>query len=145
MISDLKAALEAIKIISDLLKANKSISNRNELDSAVYVVNEKLILANEMIFSCHEKQKALTDRIANLEKNLAEYDDFERQVSRYILHEFESGMFAYALKPGMANGEPMHYLCNNCMENRKLSKLQPVKVGSKIFAYVCHCCKSNIK
>lgn len=145
MIADLKAALESIRIISDLVTANKSISNRNELDNAVSVVNEKLILANEMIFSCHEKQKALTDRIADLEEILAEYDNFERQALRYILNEFESGMLAYALKPGMENGEPMHYLCNNCMENRKLSKLQPVKVGSKIFAYTCHFCKSNIK
>jgi hypothetical protein len=145
VISDLKIALESIKIISDILKSNKSIANHNEINTAVSVVNEKLILANEMIFFCHEKQKTLTNRVADLEKILAEHDNFERQALRYILHEFKSGMLAYALKPGMENGEPVHYLCNNCMENRKLSKLQPVKVGIKILAYTCHSCKSTIK
>jgi len=145
LIGDIKAALESIKIISDLLKANKSVTNHNEMIRAVSVANEKLISANEIILSCYEKQKALTHRVADLEKEIAEHNNFERQSESYVLHELESGMLAYALKPGMTNGEPAHYLCNNCMENRKLSKPQPVNVGIKILAYTCHSCGSKIR
>lgn len=123
MIGDLKAALESIKIISDLLKTNKSITNHKEIDDAIGEVTDKLISARGIISSCQEKQEILTKRIVDLEKNLAEYKNFERQSSRYVLHKFKSGMLAYALKPGMENGEQAHYLCNHCMEKGKHHKL----------------------
>jgi predicted nuclease with TOPRIM domain len=134
MYTEINAALQSVKVLSDWLSANKSLKNYNELATVEYDLREKLM-------SSLDKQKALIDRISDLEKEISEHNDFIRKVERYTLHELKSGMLVYALKEIAANDEPMHYVCNNCMDNGKLSKLQPLFNGKR---FVCQTCKMQV-
>lgn len=136
MYTEINAALQSVKVISDWLNANRSLKNYNELLIAVTEVNSKLLSAQEKLSSCFDKQKSLSERVADLEKEIAEYKNFNEEIGRYKLHELKSGMLVYALQPEHANGDPMHYLCNNCVENGKLSKFQSVN-GKYLFCQTC--------
>jgi hypothetical protein len=80
--------------------------------------------------------EARANEIALIEKNqslLKEKDALEAKIVclkawdsdkvRYVLHEPQPGVVAYALKKSMANGEPAHWLCPNCYQNLKKSLL----------------------
>ncbi len=141
MISDLKAALDAIKIISDLLKENKPIANHNELVSAVVEAKSKLIDAQDSVLDYQARYKALTDRISKLEEELSGKDKFDREISRYVLYELKSGMLVYMIKPEYQEIGKPHYICTDCANNRKISLYQPVLNGTRL---VCDSCKKNV-
>ena len=46
-------------------------------------------------------------------------------MERYALFEFPTGALAYAIKPGMEQGQPLHYLCTSCVDKKQKSTLQP--------------------
>ncbi|BBL75465.1 hypothetical protein [Methylomagnum ishizawai] len=141
MYTEINAALQSAKVISEWLAANKSLRNYNELESAIADITSKLVSSNQALVSSLEKQKALSDRISALEKYIADIDDFQRQIERYTLHTLATGALVYILKPGMENNEPPHYLCNNCVENKKLSKLQPMPIP---LFMICQRCQEKV-
>jgi DNA-directed RNA polymerase subunit RPC12/RpoP len=67
--------------------------------------------------------------VRELEKQIDEIEDWKSQIQRYSLFQFPTGALAYALKPGMGNGEPMHYLCTACVDKKKKTTLQPKGCG----------------
>jgi hypothetical protein len=52
-------------------------------------------------------QSALLDRVRHLEEEKAKLEAWEAEKQRYELANPERGFYAYILKPGMENGEPM--------------------------------------
>jgi len=82
-----------------------------------------------------EKQAALAERVRELEKQIAEIEDWKSQIQRYALMQFQTGALAYALQPGMENGEPLHYLCTACVDKKKKTTLQPI--GRHLYCPEC--------
>lgn len=77
----------------------------------------------------HVGNAALTNtelqmKLAELHKKAQKDDQFQRQMLRYELHETSSGGIVYRLKADQTEGEPMHYLCPNCVESDHRSILQ---------------------
>ncbi|WP_295385190.1 hypothetical protein [uncultured Thiodictyon sp.] len=141
MYQEINSVVQSLKVIGDLLSAHKDLANYNELAAAVYEVNAKLMQATTVALSSQEKQASLSNRISELENKLAEVERFETKIQRYRLHEFPTGTLAYALNPGMENGEPEHYLCTACVDKRQISRMQPI---SGKYSLECHCCKLRI-
>jgi len=125
MLPEISAALQATKILYDIAKANKELTNYNELVAAVSEVNAKLIDANTAALASQEKQSFLSDRVRELEKKLMEFENWESEIQKYKLHKFPSGAFAFELKPEMQQTEPLHYLCETCVAKRQTSIMQP--------------------
>ena len=139
MYAEISSAIASAKTALDIAKAAHGLSNYNELVSAVSEVNTKLMQATTVAFASLEKQSSLTSEIANLKEKLREIENWEGQIQRYALTPFPTGALAYALKQGMENGEPMHYLCTACVDKKKKTTLQPN-------GRLLHCpeCKTNI-
>lgn len=141
MYGEIVAAVNSVKALGELLKSAKSLANYNELVAAVSEVNGKLMAATAVALEAQGKQSELAAKIIDLEKRLAEVEDWNRKIGRYQLHEFPTGVLAFALKKEMADGEPMHYLCTNCVDRRHISRLQPT--GGRYYLK-CHPCNLAI-
>lgn len=125
MYAEIVAAIQGTKTAIDLVKATNGLSNYSELLGAVTAVQMKLTDAVSAALASQEKQASLAERVRELEKQLAEVDDWRNQISRYSLFKFPTGALAHALKAGMEDGQPMHYLCTSCVDKKKISTLQP--------------------
>lgn len=140
MYAEISAAVASVKTVLDLAKAAHELSNHNELLSAVYEVQTKLIDATTAVIASQDKQSALNDRVEELKKQLREIENWEREIKRYKLYEFPSTKtLVYALKEGMENGEPLHYLCATCLNQDKKTILQP-----RGYLLFCPTCKMSI-
>ena len=134
MAEELTVAIQGFKLLWDKIKTIKEVSNSIEIVTAVTEIQQKLL-------DSQEKQAALADKVRNLEAKLREVEDWKSQMQRYELFEFpETKALAHKLKPEMANGEPIHYLCRTCVEKNKKTTLQPQH-------RFLHCpeCKSEIE
>jgi len=137
MYTEISAAIISAKTALEIAKAAHGLSNYNELVAAVSEVNAKLVDATVVTLASLEKQSSLTSEIAELKDKLREIENWEGQMKRYILHEFPTGALAYALQPGMEQGEPLHYLCTSCVDKNQKSILQPVKDGRYLRCNPC--------
>jgi hypothetical protein len=125
MYAEISAAIQSAKALGELVKAAHGLANYNEFVTAVYEVNAKLMDATAVALASQEKQSSLVNRVAELEDELRELKNLERDAQRYQLTKFAFGGYAYSIKAGMENAEPPHYLCAACMNLRKKSILQP--------------------
>ena len=139
MYTEIAAAVASAKTALDIAKAAHGLSNYNELVAAVSEVSTKLMDATTVALASQEKQAALANEIADLKDKLREVENWESQMQRYSLQALPAGALAYALKPDMQQGQPMHYLCTACVDNKKKTTLQP---HGRLF----HCpeCKTSI-
>lgn len=125
MYTEITSAIQSTKTALELVKAARGLANYSELLTAVTDVQIKLTDAIASELAGQEKQAELLQRIRELEKRLSEFESWDTQIQRYELFAFETKAMAYALKPGMENGQPMHYLCLPCADKRQRSTLQP--------------------
>lgn len=145
MVSEINAAIQSVKVLSDLLRAAHSLSNYNEFVTAIYEVSAKLMAVTSVALASQEKQATLTNRIGELEKEIVELKNWDRERERYQLATVTRGIFAYRVKPGMESDEPPHELCANCFDQGKKSILQceqPISIGPRF--YVCPRCKTSL-
>ena len=138
MYIEITSAIQSTKTALELLKAARGLANYSELLAAVTEVQIKLTDAIASELASQEKQAQLGERVRALEQRLSEFENWSAQMERFALFEFPTKALAYALKPGMENGEPMHYLCVSCVDKRQRSTLQPN--GRYL---VCPACKST--
>jgi len=145
MSGELGAAIQGMKVLYEIIKANKGLINYNELVSAVAEVNGKLIEAQTATFASHEKQTFLAERVRELEKKIMEIENRESELQKYEPHEFPSGTRALALKPEMQQTEPLHYLCEPCASKGQIFRMQPdgFHDGKGLFLR-CHSCNHLI-
>ena len=139
MYAEIVAAIKGTKTAIDLVKATNGLSNYSELLGAVTAVQMKLTDAVSAALASQEKQAALAERVRELEKQVAEVEDWRNQISRYSLFQFPAGALAYALKTGLEDGQPMHYLCTSCVDKKQISTLQP---HGRLL--LCTVCKTDI-
>jgi hypothetical protein len=137
MYTEIAAAIQSVKTLSLLLGSARSLSNYNELVAAVSEVNSKLMEATNVALASQEKQSLLSDRIHELENKIIEFENWKQQIQRYQLFEFPTGTLAYALKEGMEQGEPTHYICTSCVDKRQISKMQPSNEGITLDCHIC--------
>lgn len=141
MYAEISAAIASAKTALDIAKTAHNLSDFNNLVSAISEVNTKLMDATAVALASQEKQSALSNRISELENQLRQVENWESQIKRYKLHEFpETRALAYALKPGMEDNEPIHYLCTTCVSKREKTILQP---NGRLL--LCPICKMNIQ
>src|SRR5215471_18648482 len=134
------ATVESMRLLMDVVKANKALTNFNEITTAVYEVTAKLSSMMSVALAAQEHEMALSKRVAELEEENRKLKNWEAEADRYILVEVLSGVPVYTPKPGMENGEAAHYLCTNCFSRKQKSFL-----AQKVMHYgvlECGVCKS---
>ncbi|MEP3525220.1 MAG: hypothetical protein ABJN24_07310 [Hyphomicrobiales bacterium] len=138
MVAEAIAGLGALKTALDLTKGLKDINDAALRNSAV-------IELQEHILSAQQEQFALSEHVRQLEKQIAEFEAWEHEKTRYELKELEPGNFAYALKEGMGEVEPAHYLCASCYSNGRKEILQGNTSCYGLRIIRCGNCKAEIK
>lgn len=144
MYAEILAAISSAKALLDVLKAAHTLSNANELHAAVYEVYTKLMAATGAALEAQEKQAALAQRVCDLEQELVQLKDWDREAERYQLTALAADVMVYALKPGMEQGEPPHYLCTQCFAEKKKLILQRISTPQESPVYRCPQCKNEL-
>lgn len=116
-IGGLKAAL-------DILQGLKSTADAVAINDAKIALQSAIIEAQSGLMAAQEAQTTHLDRIRNLEAQIAQFEDWEREQEGYLLIEIYDGAFAYANQLPVNDGEPLVWLCTNCFGNRKMAILQ---------------------
>lgn len=118
MVGEVFAGLGSIKTALDIVQGLKNLSDASARNRAVIELEEKLVAATQA-------QKALLNRIRELEEEVAGFETWDAEKDRYELKKFGHGV-ARLLKPEAQSGEPSHPICANCFEKRKKIFLQQV-------------------
>jgi hypothetical protein len=134
------AALTAYNHASNIIKSLFEL----KIDNAVI---EKLnILAREiqsLYGSNLELQQKFASSIAevdNLKKQIASLEEWDNQKRRYKLYSPWDSAVVYAITEANSNGEPPHWLCTKCFEDRKRSFLNARRnKDSGYEEFFCHC------
>jgi hypothetical protein len=137
MVAEVFAGLGAIKTAFDIAKGLKDIDDAARRNAAVIELQEKILTAQQA-------QSTLIEHVRELEKEVADLKAWDADKQRYQLKSIRAGVTVYALKPGMENGEELHYLCTNCYQHGHKSILQEehLDVG-RVVMHVCHRCGSE--
>lgn len=144
MSGEIGAAIQGMKVIYEIAKANKGLLNYNELVSAVAEVNGKLVEANAVALASQKEQMALSNQVSELEKIIMEMENWKSEAERYQLAELSPDVFVFTLKPGMENGEPPHNLCTACMSKRQKGYLNKTNKNVAGTFYTCSLCNKEI-
>jgi hypothetical protein len=83
MANEIVAAVHSARLLMDMVKANETLANFHELVAAVAEVNTKLLSAQTAALLSQETQAALTERIHELEKEVAVLKEWKREAERY--------------------------------------------------------------
>lgn len=85
------------------------------------------------------------DKIKELQNQLAAYDKWETEKTRYTLKNVGLAAFVYALKESEAGNDPPHWLCSKCYNDRTKSILQ-LECGDRPtgFRHQCPVCRTMI-
>ena len=125
MYAEFAAVVHSLNHLTSLLKSANSLSNYNDLVAAVSEVNSRLLAAQSVALGSQEKQASQANEIAELKDKLRTLEHFKREAERYELKKLEFGGLVFAMKKGMENGQPDHYLCATCMDKGQITRLQP--------------------
>lgn len=138
MVSEVFAGISGLKLIMDTLKGFKDINDATVRNSVAMDLQEKILAA-------YQTQLAMTQQVSDLEKEVAQFKNWDAEKQRYELKNIGQECMAYALKAGAQPPEPEHYLCANCYAQAKKRFLQKEHrdVG-RAEVYVCNDCGSEL-
>lgn len=120
----------SLKASSDIAKAMIGIRDGMLIREKAIELTSVIMSAQSGAMAAHAAQAELIERVRDLEKQIVELEDWEREKARYQLAEVAPGVFAYEAKPEMLAGEPSHRICAGCYQSRSKRILQSVSRSS---------------
>lgn len=119
-IAGVTQAVSAYRAAAQTLDEAKIASATNELQiqlthlgAEVIAMQKERVQATEREGAALRAKNDLADKVRELERRASERD-------RYELVDVFMGSFAYKLKSSSSNGEPVHYVCQSCLDNRDM-------------------------
>lgn len=144
MVGEVFAGIGALKAAFDMSKAIVDISDAAKRDRLSINLQKEIL-------SAQSAQADLIEEVRELKEKLAGFEKWETEKERYQLCSPAKGFVVYALKKTSANGEPPHWLCTDCYENRKKAFLKaagpagPFGEEQQKTLWKCHVCDSSIR
>jgi hypothetical protein len=136
MVAEVFAGLSGFKAMLDIAKSFKDMNDANARKAVA-------IELQGQILSQQEKHSGLIEQVHELKDKLAAFEKWETEKARYKLCNITVGSLAYALRRENAEGEPPHWLCTDCYENRRKSILK--RTADMMNSYWnCHPCGSSV-
>jgi len=152
MLAEISAGLSSLKAATDIVKGLNAAATQAAVNDVKLTLQDHIFEAREALSAAQDAQAASLQRIRDLEQEIVRLKDWEREKQRYSLKAVAIGAFAYTPKPGMENGEPPHWLCANCFNQRQKSFLQfkgqdRTASGGRgeTSTYACDACKASFK
>jgi hypothetical protein len=127
------------------LEAMKGMSAKADLDKQAAELFQIILAGQRSALEESVKQRALLETVSELEEKLAAFEAWSAEKPRYALAEPWGGGLVRALKQSASGGEPAHWICASCYENRKKGFLVDVlvqpKSGHRQVGVECGLCK----
>lgn len=127
------AALGSLNAAIDLARSAVGAKIDSEVRAKVSDAMAALILAQAQLLDARVQMNDLVDENRKLKRELEERENWKQRVGRYELVEAPGGAMVYRF-----NGQPSHYVCPRCYEDKKLHILQDTKGHSG--AWQCPSC-----
>ena len=146
-IQAIAATLASLKTAGDMAKAFLDLQGAIKEQGKIFELNRIILSATQSALDAQATQSALLERIRSLEKQISDFETWEREKERYNMKDVNparGSVFAYALKPDSAGTEPVHLLCAKCFQHRLKSMLQgspKIEKGQRI--HFCPECKTE--
>jgi hypothetical protein len=144
MLGEIAAGLSSLKTMKDLVQGLNAAKTEAAINGVKIELQGLILEAQQGLFAAQDARSADARRIAELEQQIVDLKDWEREKQRYEMKRFAPGSIAYCLKPDMAAGEPPHRICPNCYQQGKKGFLQAttdIKVGKRV--HVCTSCHAE--
>ncbi len=143
-IGSIASLASSLKTAGDITKAMIDLRDTQAVQAKVMIdLNREIMSTQNSALAAYADQATLLEKIRSLESRVADLEAWEREKDRYKLKDFGCSTFAYALKPGMENGEPFHRICANCYQQRRKSILQSHGHYSGREKVTCDGCKAE--
>lgn len=140
----IQGAVTGLKVAGDIAKALLDLKSLSEVQGKVIELQAAILAAQSSALAAQSDQFSMIEEIRALKQEVASVKGWEETKQRYRLHNFPSGMFAYALKPESAAGEPAHYVCAKCYDSGRKTILQGTKSQQYGVMLICHECKIQV-
>jgi hypothetical protein len=146
--------LESFKAIAQIGNALLKIRDADMIKAKLIELNGEILSAQTSALAANADQFALLKQVSELEKQVAELEAWDAEARKYVLYNLRAGLpmptampgvqgeaFVYRLKTQGSSGEPIHFLCANCYQDRHKSILQNQELmPGACDAYLCHRC-----
>lgn len=133
------------KIAYDIAKGINSLNTTVEINMAVSKVLEILLSVQGNALAMQSQYQELLKTKNELEQKIVEFETWSETERQYDLKEFAPGVSAYAYKNTSETGDPMHWLCPNCWQDRKKSILQRRYHHANSGSYICNRCNKFVQ
>ena len=87
-------------------------------------IKDALIELSSQVLDTKLANTELKTMLLNLKEELAAHQTFKSDLERYELWETQVGSIVYRLRESAKDDDPIHYLCPNCIEDKRKSILQ---------------------
>jgi len=147
MIAEITLGIEAIKVATGLLQVLNATSTEIQINEVKIGLQRALLEAQSGLFAAQQADAASLARIHDLERQIAEIEDWKAEKARYELKPVGPGASAYVLKAAMEGNQSGPWYCPNCFEGGKKSVYQKLPRGYSHAAtnapttYECAACK----
>lgn len=143
--ASLQAAAGSLKVASDITKAILDLRDEAKIRAKVMELQRAIIDAQSSTLNAQTESLAHIEHIRELKQRIVDLEDWAREKERYELHEVKDGVFTYALKEMMSNGEPPHQICAKCYQDGVKAILQEeVLAVGRVHTLVCDRCGSRL-
>ncbi|WP_071849695.1 hypothetical protein [Plesiomonas shigelloides] len=126
MITELSAAMTAIKETISLAKVISDGKTDSEVTAAVIELRSKLLTLQMECLSLGDTIRSRNEEIMHLKATIASYEDFKHQTDGYFLNQLDSGSFVYSKEKVVGGAKTVVHLCANCFSKHVASILQPI-------------------
>lgn len=140
MYAEIATALASIKSLAEIAKITSDVKASAQVIQKTAELNITILALQEKMSTVLTEKDALLQEKKDLEQKITQFDHWETEAARYELKEIALDVFMYTVKPSAAIGEPSHWLCPNCYEDKRKSIIQRDSTISKAF-YACPNCK----
>ena len=138
MVAEVLAGVSAFKAMFDMAKGLKDINDATIRNGAVIELQEQILTAQAA-------QSDLIERIRELEKEVASFEQWDAKEQEYELKKVARGAVAYMLKPEGRGTKPPHWVCTHCFQNRKISIMQPLADMGGYLIHKCPGCANTFR
>ncbi len=144
LFSGLTQGFSAYKAAVETLDEAKISAATNELTVQLAQVGAHVFAMHEKATQAADREATALARIRDLEEQVRELEKRNRDFSRYDLVEDYPGTFTLRIKEVARNGEPLHYLCPSCRDNKAVKSILQFQDSKKRLAG-CPACKTQYR
>lgn len=124
VIATISATLSSLKTSVELARTAIALRDDAKLAEATQTLNERIIDVQNAALQLQEKQsaardeiEALKDEARQLRAQITELEQKRNLRAQYRLHQLTEGSLVLALREPDQSTDPVHYLCQTCMDN----------------------------